>query len=104
MAQILTKIEGILKDKYQPALANQIGIEPSPFMEMIKKTPMTNNKIKYAAPYGINGGFGFGSEGLGTPKAGEQRYIDFEVESVDMYVDIQISTRRSRSHPTTSAR
>lgn len=93
MAQILTKIEGLLKDKYQPALANQIGIEPSPFMEMIKKTPMTNNKIKYAAPYGINGGFGFGSEGLGTPKAGEQRYIDFEVESVDMYVDIQISNK-----------
>ena len=25
MAQILTKLEAILKDKYQPALTNQIG-------------------------------------------------------------------------------
>lgn len=93
MAQILTQLEAILKDKYQPALANQIGIEPSPFLEKIRKTPMTNNTIKMAAPIGINGGFGFGSEGLGTPKAGAQRYAQFEVDAVDMYVDIQISNK-----------
>ncbi len=91
MSQILTNIEGILKDKYQPALANLINIEPSPFLEMIRKEPLTNNTVRLAAPIGINGGFGFGSDGLNTPKAGEQRYIDFEVKAVDMYVDIGIS-------------
>ena len=93
MSQILTNIEGILKDKYQPALSNLINIEPSPFMEMIRKEPLTNNTVRLAAPVGINGGFGFGAEGAGTPVAGEQRYFDFEVKAVDMYVDIRVSNK-----------
>ena len=93
MSQILTNIEGILKDKYQPALANLINTEPSPFMEMIRKEPLTNNTVRLAAPVGINGGFGFGSEGAGTPEAGEQRYFDFEVKAVDMYVDVRVSNK-----------
>ena len=91
MSQILTNIEGILKDKYQPALANLLNVEPSPFLEMIRKEPLTNNTVRLAAPVGINGGFGFGAEGLNTPRAGEQRYHDFEIKAVDMYVDIAIS-------------
>ncbi len=93
MSQILTRIEGILKDKYQPALANLINIEPSPFLEMIRKEPLTNNKVRLAAPIGINGGFGFGAEGESTPDAGEQNYVDFELNAVDMYVDINISNK-----------
>ena len=93
MSQILTNIEGILKDKYQPALANLINVEPSPFMEMIRKEPLTNNTVRLAAPVGINGGFGFGAEGMNTPEAGEQRYFDFEVKAVDMYVDIRVSNK-----------
>ncbi len=93
MAQILTKIEAILKDKYQPALTNQISTEPSPFLEKIKKVNLTNNTIRCAAPVGINGGFGFGAEGVGTPKAGAQRYTAFEIDAVDMYVDLQISNK-----------
>lgn len=93
MAQILTKLEAILKDKYQPALTNMINTEPSPFLEKIKKVPLTNNTIKCAAPVGINGGFGFGAEGVGTPKAGAQRYTRFEIDAVDMYVDLQISNK-----------
>lgn len=93
MSQILTKIEGILKDKYQPALANLINIEPCPFMEMIRKEPLHNNKVRAAAPIGLNGGFGFGAEGLATPTAHEQKYVDFELSAVDMYVDIQVSNK-----------
>ena len=93
MAQILTKLEAILKDKYQPALTNQINTEPSPFLEKIRKVNLTNNTIRCAAPIGINGGFGFGAEGVGTPKAGAQRYAQFEIDAVDMYVDLQISNK-----------
>ena len=93
MSQILTKIEGILKDKYQPALSNLINVEPSPFMEMIRKEPLQNNKVRMAAPIGLNGGFGFGAEGAATPSHGEQRYLDLELEAVDMYVDMQISNK-----------
>lgn len=93
MSQLITQIEGILKDKYQPAIANQINIEPSPFLEKIKKVPLTNNTIKFAAPYGINGGFGFGAEGATTPNSGAQKYVSFSVDAVDMYVDIKISNK-----------
>ena len=93
MSQLLTQIEGILKDKYQPAISNQINIEPSPFLEKIKKVPLTNNTIKCAAPFGINGGFGFGAEGLATPASGAQKYVNFTLDAVDMYVDIKISNK-----------
>ena len=66
MSQILTQVEAILKDKYQPALANQISTCPSPLLEKIKRVPLTNNTIKCASPIGINGGFGFGAEGAAT--------------------------------------
>ncbi len=93
MSQILTQIEGILKDKYQPAIANQINIEPSPFLEKIKKVPLTNNTIRFAAPYGINGGFGFGAEGVATPRSAAQNYVSFTLDAVDMYVDIKVSNK-----------
>ena len=93
MSQILTNIEGILKDQYRPALENLINTEPSPFLEMIRKEPLDGNKVRMAAPVGLNGGFGFGEEGSDTPFAGEQRFLDFEVKAVDMYVDIGISNK-----------
>lgn len=93
MSQILTQVEAILKDKYQPALVNQISTCPSPFLEKIKRVPLTNNTIKCATPIGLNGGFGFGAEGVATPVAGAQRYAEFTVDAVDMYVDIQISNK-----------
>ena len=93
MSQILTNIEGILKDKYQPALSNLINTEPSPFLEMIRKEPLTNNKVRVAAPIGINGGFGFGEEGVGTPAAAAQKYVTYELKAVDMYVDIGVSNK-----------
>ncbi len=93
MSQILTQVEAILKDKYQPALSNQISTNPSPFLEKIKRVPLTNNTIKCAAPIGLNGGFGFGAEGESTPASGAQRYAEFTLDAVDMYVDIQISNK-----------
>jgi len=93
MAQTLTDLESILKYKYQPALVNQIGTDPSPFLEKIRKTPMTNSTIKSSAPIGLNGGFGFGAEGVATPCAGAQKYAQFTLDAVDMYVDIQITNK-----------
>lgn len=93
MSQNLLKISEILKNDYKPALENQIGIEPSPFLEKVKKIPLTANTIKAAAPIGINGGFGFGYEGTDTPTPGAQNYAAFTLDAVDMYVDIRISDK-----------
>ena len=93
MAQTLELVKEILKDKYLPAFRNQIGIKPSPFLEMIKKTTATNNTIKAAATFGLNGGVGFGVDGSDTPISGPQMYKDFEVETRNLYCNIEISDK-----------
>ena len=74
MAQILTKLEAILKDKYQPALTNQINTEPSPFLEKIRKVNLTNNTIRCAgrlcAEVRDRGGFGARRGGRRHPEGG----------------------------------
>lgn len=93
MPQNLTKVNDILKNKYLPALKNQLSTDPSPFLEKIQKRPLTNNKIIGGFPIGINGGFGFSSEGSDSPAAAEQKYGKFELSAVDMYVNIEISDK-----------
>lgn len=93
MAMTIDRISEVTKNLYLPAWRNQLGTEPSPFLQKIKKAPLTSNIIKAGAPVGINGGFGFGAEGKPTPTAGGQGYKGFEAEAADMYVDIQISNK-----------
>lgn len=94
MATNLNTISQILKEQYLPVLKNGISSEPSPFLEMVKKVPLTSGeKITAIAPYGINGGFGFGSDGDATPVAGTRDYKRFEVAPVNMYVDVRISDK-----------
>ncbi len=93
MSANLNTISKILKEQYLPVLKNGISKEPSPFLEMIKKVPLTGGKITAIAPYGINGGFGFGSDGEATPQAVSRAYKRLEVEPVNMYVDIRISDK-----------
>ncbi len=93
MAQTLELIKDILKDKYLPAFRNQIGIKPSPFLEMIKKTTATNDTIKAAATFGLNGGVGFGVDGSKTPVSGPQLYKNFEISTVNLYCNIEISDK-----------
>lgn len=92
-AQNLDRLSEIVKNYYLPAWRNQLGVEPSPFLEKIKKAPLTSNIIKAGAAVGINGGFGFGAEGKPTPVAAPQNYKGFTLEAADMYVDIQISNK-----------
>lgn len=74
-----------------PALDNQLTVEPSPFLEKIKKAPLTTENLVGAAPVGINGGFGFGAEGADTPNAGAMNDVRYTLQSKDLYVDVQIS-------------
>ena len=93
MAQTLNLIQDILKDKFLPAFRNQIGIKPSPFLEMVKKTTATNDTIIAAATFGLNGGVGFGVDGSPTPVSGPQMYKNFEIETVNLYCNIEISDK-----------
>ena len=93
MAQTITLIQDILKEKYLPAFRNQIGIKPSPFLELIKKEDLTNNTVKAAATFGLNGGTGFGDDGSDTPESGPQMYKSFEIEAKNLYCNIEISDK-----------
>jgi hypothetical protein len=93
MSANLNTISNIIKEQYLPVLKNNINVEPSPFLEMIKKEPLTSDKVTAVAPVGINGGFGFAADGESAPKSGARNYKRFELEPVNMYVDFRISDK-----------
>lgn len=94
--QNLAKVERILKECYQPAWNNMLNIEPTALLAKLKKKNLKGQKIVAAAEVGLAGGFGFGKEGRETPQAGRVRYERFDIEAVDMYVDIGISVKAVR--------
>lgn len=91
--QNLINFEKALKYNYLPAWQNQLSTEPSPFLASIRKVPLTSSKIKATAPYGLSGGFGFGTEGGQTPKSGAVPFEGFEIDAKDMYCNIEISNK-----------
>ena len=95
-AQNIKKVEQALKYNYLPAFENQINTKASPFFAKIKRVPLKNNTIVATAPVGLSGGFGYGSEGMATPKAGPQKYEGFKLSAADMYVNVCISQKAAK--------
>ena len=93
MSQNLITFEKALKENYLPAWRNQLGTEPSALLGKIKKPTLKSNKIVAAAPVGLSGGFGYGTEGQATPAAGGVRVERFETTAKDMYVNVVISEK-----------
>ena len=60
---------------------------------MIKKTNATNDTVRAAATFGLNGGVGFGVDGSDTPISGPQMYKDFEIGLCNLYCNIEISDK-----------
>lgn len=91
IAQDLIRVEDVLKEEYLDFIRNNLNVEASPFLEMIRKESLTANAGKFGARTGIGGGFGMSEERQATPKAFAPLYSKFNYESKDAYVDIQIS-------------
>ena len=91
--QTLSTIEKALKENYQPAWNNQLGIEPSALLGKIKKQSATSDIVVAAAPVGLSGGFGFGAEGAATPASGNVVVEQFKTRTKDMYVNVCISQK-----------
>lgn len=92
-ASTLTKMT---RENYLPLFDNLLTTNPSPFMAKIKKETLTSAEIVSGAPLGINGGFGFGEEGLATPAAGGQLYERFKATAKDAYVNLAISVKATK--------
>lgn len=101
-AQTIQHLSAVLKTAYLPAFRNQITTDPSPFMEKIRKVPLTNSTITATAPIGLNGGFSFGDE-TSAPKAGAQKYASFKLDAVNMYVNIEITDKTVKLASSNSA-
>lgn len=89
--QALEYASDVLKNDYLPIWKNQINLEPSPFLEKIRKEALVSKKIYATSSLGLNGGFGFGTELSTVPTPGGQRYESFEISPVAMYSNIEIS-------------
>ena len=94
--QNLKTYEKALRENYLPVWRNGLTTEPSPLLGKIKKKKLTSDKIVANAKIGLSGGFGFGAEGLSTPRAGAVKIEKFETNSKDMYVNIALSTKAVR--------
>ena len=53
MSQTLLTIEKALKENYQPAWNNQLGIEPTALLGKIKKQNATSDIVAAAATVGL---------------------------------------------------
>lgn len=95
-AQTLKTFEKALKDNYLPVWRNGLTTEPTALLSKIKKVPLKSNQIVATAPIGLSGGFGFGAEGMETPKAGNVNFERFTTNAKDMYVNIAISAKAVR--------
>lgn len=89
----LETAEKALKDYYLPAWQNQLYIEPTVMLEKIGHENVMSDKITAAAEIGLSGGFGFGEEGLATPKAGRVMFERFTTRTKDMFVNVVISDK-----------
>lgn len=94
--QDLITITNVLKEQYLPYINNMLNIQPSPFLEKIKKSPLEANEMAFGARIGIGGGYGASEERQPTPAAFAPIYKRFRATSKDMYVDIQISEKTLR--------
>lgn len=89
---ILTDVTNALKVHYLPYLNNMLTTTANPLVEKISKGKlMTADEIIQTAPYGINGGYGAGTEGGSTPTAYGQMRKRFKSRAKDMYLEMKIS-------------
>lgn len=89
----LTKMS---RDNYLELMDNFLTTKSTPFMAKIKKEKLSATDIVAGAPIGLNGGFGFGVEGLETPAAGAQIYERFRATAKDMYVNLGVSIKATQ--------
>lgn len=91
--QNLLTCQNILKEVYEPLWNNRMSTDPSILLTKIKKSTLTGENIVAGAPIGLNGGFGFGSEGNDTPEAGYQMYDNYRLTAKDMFTNVKISDK-----------
>ena len=91
--QDLINVSEVLRESYLPIFKNAVNTEASPFLQKIKKKPLTAEKAVSGSRIGIDGGFGMSAERFKTPEANAPVYSAFTATSKDAYVEMHISQK-----------
>jgi len=100
---MITKLTGdnALKDFYLPVFNNQLNTTTNPFYNQIKKSGKAiqagGRQIVANAPYGLNGGVGFGTDSGTLPSAGGLQDALFKQDVKDVYGVIEITDKAMKA-------
>ncbi len=91
----LQTAENALKEVYLGVIANQLNVATSPLFAKIKQSSSNifGKEIVKAAPYGINGGFGAGSETDLLPESSASDYVQLRSTLKNLYGVFEISDK-----------
>ena len=95
MAITLASAENALKTVYLGVVSDQLNTRTNPLYNKIVQTTQNVNgrEIRKAAPVGINGGFGAGTEDGALPAAYSNKYAQFVLSLKNLYGQIEISDK-----------
>ena len=95
MTVSMATAEQALKVVYLELLQNQLNVETSPMYNKIKTSTrdITGKEVKKAATYGVNGGYGAGSETGALPAAAGNSYIQLTSSTKNLYGTIEITDK-----------
>lgn len=95
MAVTMETAEQALKIVYHGLLSQRLNTEVDPLYNMIKSTSenISGKEVRKAAPFGLNGGVGAGTETGPLPESAGQNFIQFVSGTKNMYGTIAISDK-----------
>lgn len=95
MAVTMETAEQALKIHYLGVVANQLNTETNALYNKIKTSTQDvyGKEVRKMAPYGLNGGFGAGTETGALPTAGGNNYKQFVSTTKDLYGVIELSDK-----------
>lgn len=100
----LTSAQNALKEAYLSAACNQLNTKTNPLFAKIKQSSsdVYGKEIIKAAPVGINGGIGAGSEVGELPAANGNEYVQYRTTLKNLYGTIEISDKAVRASASNS--
>lgn len=99
MAVTMAGADQVLKIVYRELLANQLNTETEAFYNAIESSTegVTGKEVRVAAPFGVNGGIGAGTETGNLPKSNGNQYKQFVSTLKNLYGTITISDKSMKA-------
>ena len=106
MSVTTATFDSVLKDDYQGLLRDQINLETSAFFNKVEQTEKYiegGKRVVKLAPYGVNGGFGAGTESGSLPVPGGNKFAQFISNIKDLRGVIRFTDKVMKASKTSKA-